>query len=273
MLKRVVCVIIIGSCIMTLFCIPVLAAPNLLNNGRPIKSLDGWSYLGSSSNLNLSYSSSSASVSVVPRVSTLYGLTLRYHDFLLQSDVKYTREVEFSIAGFTNAVVTVSIYSVDTGSVIDNFVDVISNGVHKYTRDFLCPAGQSGRYYFQIAVASSTSTISLSGGLTVRGVTVSEFSPPPPREDLNSQAPGVQSEAQQAQDDALGGKTQEEIQADIEGAVDFDFNSFDNENTGSMRLFVVNVMNSFGGEYSSLLLFSCVMGLAIFIIGRKANGG
>lgn len=81
---------------------------------------------------------------------------------------------------------------------------------------------------------------------------------------------GTTDDLKNAEDAALGGKTDEEIQEEISGALEFDFDSF----TGSggfnrVRVLFGNVYNALGTSWQSLFLLSLTIGLGAFLIGRR----
>ena len=268
-MKRVISIIAIGLFLITLYCIPVSAAEpeNLITNGTPVMSTSGW--FNPFPRNTLSYTNNSIQVQV-NNTSIPSDLFVSFGRLALEKDRIYILTYTFVSTWFTtNNNLSVGLCTV-SDSFIKTYQSITFNSGHMTTYEVKVTVPENDFYAIGWRAKETTNYADTHTFIRLSDVSLIPYAP---RKDLNSTAPGVQSEAQQAQDDALGGKTNEQIQSEIEGAVDFDFSSFDNENTGSMRLFVVNVMNCFGGEYASVLLFSCVMGLAIFIIGRKSNGG
>lgn len=72
-------------------------------------------------------------------------------------------------------------------------------------------------------------------------------------------------------DEALGGKSDAEIQGEVEGALDWNKigNSLDFEKAQRMSTFYDRCLTVFGSKYNSLLLLSLILGLAAFLIGRR----
>jgi|GEM_PF-5651285 len=262
---KCVSVVVIACILCTLFMIPVSAAENVITNGYPIESLYGWS-AAPPYGTQLSFSPGGVRVFFTSNPS---GRTLgfNYDTFDLRADSKYSFDFKYWLGEYVNPEVTIQITHVATGALLVNSRRMTAqNGENNFKADFYCSA--SGAYNLYV-VATGTNVLPVSSAFVrVERALLTAYSPRP---DTSSKADDASSKTQKAQDDALGGKTDEEIQSEVEGAIDFDMDSWDNETTGSMRLFVVNVMNGFGPEYASILLFSCVMGLAIFIIGKKSN--
>ncbi len=76
-------------------------------------------------------------------------------------------------------------------------------------------------------------------------------------------------EIEDAEDAALGGKTDEEIQQDVNNALSFDVNTLDQNAAVAMAGYFDNLLSHFGVDYQALLLLSLSLGLAAFIIGRR----
>lgn len=74
-----------------------------------------------------------------------------------------------------------------------------------------------------------------------------------------------------ATNNALGGKTEAEIQAEVSGALDFNNiqNGLDWDKANRMSVFYDRSLEAFGSGYNSLLLLSLVLGLGAFLIGRR----
>lgn len=83
--------------------------------------------------------------------------------------------------------------------------------------------------------------------------------------DLNNKS----DELTELEDGALGGKTDEEIQAEVDEALDFDMDSLDNNASFAMSGLFDGLLVVFGADYQSLLLLALSLGLAAFIIGRR----
>lgn len=90
-----------------------------------------------------------------------------------------------------------------------------------------------------------------------------------PRPGMEEEVQGAEDEYNNAVDDALGGKTDEEIQQEAEAAADYDFDSLDQVAVSGVQGFMNSLLNVLGTDYLSLLLFSCTMGLCIYVIGRR----
>lgn len=72
-----------------------------------------------------------------------------------------------------------------------------------------------------------------------------------------------------AKDGALGGKSDKEIQAEINSALDSDKIGLDFTKAGRISNFFDNLLNAFGSGYKTLLMLSLSLGLAGFLIGRR----
>lgn len=89
--------------------------------------------------------------------------------------------------------------------------------------------------------------------------------------ELNSEVDGMTSQLENLESEALGGKTDEEIQSEAASAADFDYDSLNSQATQGVTGFINDCLDTFGAGYSSLLLFSCSIGLCIFVIGRRGG--
>ena len=73
-----------------------------------------------------------------------------------------------------------------------------------------------------------------------------------------------------ATDEALGGKSEAEIEAEVSGALDpKQLGNIDVTKAKRMSTFYDRCLKSFGTDYNSLLLLSLILGLAAFLIGRR----
>lgn len=73
-----------------------------------------------------------------------------------------------------------------------------------------------------------------------------------------------------ATDEALGGKSEAEIQSEVDGALDpKQLGNIDVTKAKRMSTFYDRCLKSFGTAYNSLLLLSLVLGLGAFLIGRR----
>lgn len=68
---------------------------------------------------------------------------------------------------------------------------------------------------------------------------------------------------------AMGGKSDAEVQADVDAALSFDDSDIDYTVAGKISGFFDGLLDVFGKKYKSLLLLSLTLGLAGFLIGRK----
>lgn len=73
----------------------------------------------------------------------------------------------------------------------------------------------------------------------------------------------------QLENDALGGKSDEDIKQDVDNALSFDVGSLDSSATGSMSGFFDDLLGVFGADYQALLMLALSLGLAAFILGRR----
>lgn len=71
-----------------------------------------------------------------------------------------------------------------------------------------------------------------------------------------------------AEDAALGGKSDEEIQTEINNALNFDIGVFDTVKVGKIHSLFDNVLNV-TGSWQSLFVLSLTLGLGAFLIGRR----
>lgn len=68
---------------------------------------------------------------------------------------------------------------------------------------------------------------------------------------------------------ALGGKTDEQIQQEVDNALSFDTGSLDGNASQKMSGLFDGLLVVFGVDYQSLLMLALSLGLAAFIIGRR----
>lgn len=80
---------------------------------------------------------------------------------------------------------------------------------------------------------------------------------------------GEIADIEDAENAALGGKSDEEIQQDVDAALDYDINSIDKDAASTVSGFFDDLLTCFGSSYESVLLLSLTLGLASFIIGRR----
>lgn len=76
-----------------------------------------------------------------------------------------------------------------------------------------------------------------------------------------------------AENAALGGKTDEEIQQEAKNTLDLDGDTLDFDSARRFTNFFDGLLLCFGGDYEVLLILSLVLGLAAFIIGRRWSNG
>lgn len=82
-------------------------------------------------------------------------------------------------------------------------------------------------------------------------------------------AGGAVDDIENAENAALGGKSDEQIQQDVNQALSFDINTLDQSAAAAMANYFDNLLTHFGLDYQALLLLSLSLGLAAFIIGRR----
>lgn len=72
-----------------------------------------------------------------------------------------------------------------------------------------------------------------------------------------------------AESAALGGKTDAEIQEEVNNAINFDFSVFDSTKLGKIHSLFDNVLDALGSSWQALFLLSLTLGLGAFLIGRR----
>ena len=125
-------------------------------------------------------------------------------------------------------------------------------------------ADTTGSYYIYLnryAYVDSISTDEFSAGLIVDG-NGTPLAPDPG-------ADGAMDDIGNAEDAALGGKTDEQIKQEVDNALNFDMGSLDQSAAAAMAGFFDGLLTHFGVDYQALLLLSLSLGLAAFIIGRR----
>lgn len=75
------------------------------------------------------------------------------------------------------------------------------------------------------------------------------------------------------ENDALGGKTDEEIANDVNSALSFDVGTLDADAQAGVSGFFDGLLVCFGADYQSLMMLALSLGLAAFIIGRRYKTG
>lgn len=94
-------------------------------------------------------------------------------------------------------------------------------------------------------------------------------------EDLDSsgetdKVDGALGDVDDATNNALGGKSDEDVQAEVSGAIDAEkLDSIDLTKAKRMSTFYDRCLVVFGKDYNSLLLLSLILGLSAFLIGRR----
>lgn len=68
---------------------------------------------------------------------------------------------------------------------------------------------------------------------------------------------------------ANGGKTDEEIQEEVDNALNFDISVFDSTKVGKIHSLFDNVLDALGSSWQALFLLSLTLGLGAFLIGRR----
>lgn len=116
-------------------------------------------------------------------------------------------------------------------------------------------------YLNRYAYVDSISTDEFSAGLIVDG-NGTPLAPDPG-------ADGAMDDIGNAEDAALGGKTDEQIKQEVDNALNFDMGSLDQSAAVAMAGFFDGLLTHFGVDYQALLLLSLSLGLAAFIIGRR----
>lgn len=72
-----------------------------------------------------------------------------------------------------------------------------------------------------------------------------------------------------AESAALGGKSDEDIQAEVDGALDGGTDTIDWTKAKRISSFFDTTLNTFGPDYKTLLVLSLTLGLAAFLTGRR----
>lgn len=75
------------------------------------------------------------------------------------------------------------------------------------------------------------------------------------------------------ENDALGGKTDEEIANDVNSALSFDVGTLDADAQAGISGFFDGLLVCFGADYQALMMLALSLGLAAFIIGRRYKTG
>lgn len=91
--------------------------------------------------------------------------------------------------------------------------------------------------------------------------------------DSTDKIDGTTSDIADAEKDALGGKTDEEIQQEVEDAFEIEDDAVNPEDGEKVSELFMGLLDCFGPEYETLLVISLTLGLAGFIIGRKWSNG
>ncbi len=80
---------------------------------------------------------------------------------------------------------------------------------------------------------------------------------------------GTKDEFANAEDAALGGKSDAEIQDEVDNALNFDISVFDSTKIGKIHSLFDNVLDALGSSWQSLFILSLTLGLGAFLIGRR----
>ena len=75
------------------------------------------------------------------------------------------------------------------------------------------------------------------------------------------------------ENDALGGKSDEEIANDVNSALSFDVGALDSNAQAGVSGFFDGLLVVFGADYQALMMLALSLGLAAFIIGRRYKAG
>lgn len=87
--------------------------------------------------------------------------------------------------------------------------------------------------------------------------------------DHNKDMDDKSNQLQDLENGALGGKTDEQIQQEVDNALSFDTGSLDGNASQKMSGLFDGLLVVFGVDYQSLLMLALSLGLAAFIIGRR----
>lgn len=87
--------------------------------------------------------------------------------------------------------------------------------------------------------------------------------------DYNEELDNAGTQMDELEQEALGGKTDEEIQQEVENALSFDTDSLDKNASSAMSGFFDDLLDVFGADYQALLMLALSLALAAFIIGRR----
>lgn len=88
-------------------------------------------------------------------------------------------------------------------------------------------------------------------------------------DDSTSKVNGLTSDLGNLESSAMGGKSDDDLNSEIDGVLGE--NPVDSLKSSKISSFIEGCLDAFGKEYKSLLLFSCSIGLCIFVIGRRAG--
>lgn len=80
---------------------------------------------------------------------------------------------------------------------------------------------------------------------------------------------GTKDDFANAEDAALGGKSDAEIQEEVNNALNFDIGVFDTVKIGKIHSLFDNVLDALGSSWQSLFVLSLTLGLGAFLIGRR----
>lgn len=90
--------------------------------------------------------------------------------------------------------------------------------------------------------------------------------------DSNKEMDALGGQMSDLESGALGGKSDEEIEKEVDNALSFDMDSIDKNTSQKMAKMFDGLLIVFGVDYQSLLMLALSLGLAAFIIGRRYKG-
>ena len=128
-----------------------------------------------------------------------------------------------------------------------------------------------GTGYFGFAWSDATVTGYDSSDQIINGIVGGDGTPLSP--DRGSELDQSSDEMTDLENGALGGKSDEQIQQEVDNALSFDVDSLDSNATGSLATYFDGLLVVFGADYQSLLMLALSLGLAAFIIGRRYKTG
>lgn len=91
--------------------------------------------------------------------------------------------------------------------------------------------------------------------------------------DHNEDLDNAGQQMEDLENEALGGKSDEQIQQEVDQALDFEMGSLDQDAQQGISGFFDGLLDVFGPDYQALLMLALSLGLAAFIIGRRYKTG